>query len=112
METQLVVTDEMRELLAPLLDLDKQGWKQLEQLIDDAQDHFAQRLRADYPCLSEDDIQIILLIRSGLTHQEIAKIGNIQLKSFRMRRWRIKQKMKIDCDSFTEFIKHLYKKEA
>lgn len=111
METHLVVTDEMKELLAPLFDLDKQGWTYLEQLINNAQSNFVQRLRMDYPCLSEDDIQIILLIRVGLTHQQMAKIGNIQLKSFRMRRWRIKQKMQIDCESFTEFIKSLYWKD-
>lgn len=109
METHLAVTDEMKELLAPLLDLDKQGWVKLEQLVNKVQNNFVQRLRKDYPCLSEDDIQLILLIRAGLTHQEMAKVGNVQLKSFRMRRWRIKQKMKIDCDSFTEFIRNLYR---
>lgn len=110
METYLVVTDEMKELLVPLLNLDKQGWMKLERLINKAQNNFVQRLRKDYLCLSEDDIQIILLIRAGLTHQEMSKVGNVQLKSFRMRRWRIKQKMKIDCDSFTEFIRNLYRK--
>lgn len=111
MGTHLLVNDEIEELLSPLHDLDRQGWMKLEELVNKAQNNFALRLRIDFPCLSEDDIQIILLIRVGLTHQEMAKMWNIQLKSFRMRRWRIKHKMKITCDSFTEYIRNLYKNE-
>lgn len=104
----LVLTSEMEELFLSLLNPDKAGWQQLEQLVNQTQNQFTLRLRIDYPCLSEDDIKIILLLRMRLTHQEIANIMNIQLSSFRLRRWRIKQKMNIDCQSLSDFIRKLY----
>ena len=68
-----------------------------------------ERLRADYPMLSEEDIQILMLIRSGLDCKEIARIGNVTPKSLRMRRYRIKQKMQVRCESLTEFVLALYR---
>lgn len=96
---------EMKEPFPTSLNLDKAGWTELEQWVNQNQNQFAYRLRVDYPCLTEEDIKIILLLRVRLTHQEIANIMNVQLSSFRMRRWRIKKKMNINFQSFTEFIR-------
>ncbi len=107
--TDLLLSNEIHTLLEPLQDLDKWGWWRLEELINLTQAHFVERLRADYPELSEEDVQVVMLIRVGLTHEEIARIGNVTLKSFRMRRYRIKRKMGVRCDSLTGFILALYR---
>ena len=107
--TDLLLSNEIHTLLEPLQDLGKCGWKRLEELTNLLQEGFVEQLRVDYPTLSERDIQVIMLIRSGLTHEEIARIGNVTLKSFRMRRYRIKRKMGVRCDSLTGFILALYR---
>ena len=85
------------------------NWEKLELVLDEQQGDFVKRLRREYPCLSEDDIRIIMLLRIGISHSQIALMENITLKSFRMRRWRIKKKMGLDCPSFTRFILELYR---
>lgn len=87
----------------------KIDWEGLEFALDEQQGNFVKRLRREYPCLSEDDIRIIMLLRIGILHSQIALMENITLKSFRMRRWRIKKKMGLDCPSFTQFILGLYR---
>lgn len=109
MEPDQLLIAEIHTLLEPRKDLDARGWKRLEELIDRTQARFVERLRADYPMLSEDDIQVLMLIRSGLDNKEIARIGNVAPKSLRMRRYRIKQKMGVRCESLTEFILALYR---
>lgn len=108
--TDRLLSNEIHTLLEPLQDLGKRGWKRLEELTNLLQEGFVEQLRVNYPALSERDIQVIMLIRSGLTHKEIARIGNVTLKSFRMQRYRIKQKMGVRCDNLTEFILALYRK--
>lgn len=84
-------------------------WEGLELALDEQQGNFVKRLRLEYPCLNKGDIHIIMLLRIGIPHHTIAFMRNITLKSFRMRRCRIKRKMGLDCPSFTQFILGLYK---
>lgn len=91
-----------------LHDLDRKGWLQLEEWINETQTNFMRCFRKDYPSLSEGDYQIVMLIRIRLSHEEIAQIGNVTLKSFRMRRFRIKQKMQVGCSHLTCFLLNLY----
>lgn len=84
------------------------NWDDLEFFINQSQEGFVQKIRRDYPSLSEDDIHIILLMRVGLTHRQIASFCNILLSSFRRRRSRLKKKMKVRCDSISKFICDLY----
>ena len=69
---------------------------------------FAVQVKKDFPILTKDDIRIILLLRIELSHEDIARLCNIQLSSFRKRRSRLKKKMNIECDSISEFIKEMY----
>ena len=85
--------EEIYDLLAPLRDLDKQGWNDLERYIDEAQDGFVRRFRADYPRLTEEGIQVAMLIRLGLCNEEIAHLGNVKLESLRMKYYRMKLQM-------------------
>lgn len=84
------------------------NWDDLESFINQSQENFVQKIRRDYPSLSEDDIHIILLMRVGLTHRQIASFCNILLSSFRRRRSRLKKKMKVRCGSISKFICDLY----
>lgn len=86
-----------------------QNWNKLEYLINLSQNNFARKLRQDYSVLSEDDIHIILLLRIGFNHSQIAEFINIQMHSLRIRRSRLKKKMKVECDSISDFIRKLYR---
>lgn len=99
----------LREYFSKLHYLDDNAWQQLEEWSNNLQTDFMKSFRKDYPFLSKEDYRVIMLIRIGLTHNHIAKIENISLKSLRMRRYRIKQKMQIDCSHLTLFLVNLYK---
>ena len=69
---------------------------------------FTNRIIQDFPLLTKDDLRIIILLRIGITHEDIARLCNIQLSSFRKRRMRLKQKMNIECKSISTFIQNMY----
>ena len=99
---------DIRSSLLLLSHLEKQEWYQLETDINNILDDFTIKLRQDYPNLTKDDIQFILLIRIGMSHEEISNLCGILQSSFRKRRSRLKKKMNVQCDSITEFIKNIY----
>lgn len=87
----------------------KDDWETVEQHLNKEQDNFVVKLRRDYSLLLEEDIHIIILLRLGASHEEIAHLFHILLASFRTRRYRIKKKMGIkDEYHLTEFIRRLY----
>lgn len=102
-----VVEERLLILIGSLCQPDKQKWKELEMLINKVQDNFAVKLRLSYPFLSEDDIHIVLMLRIGLNHTQISEILNILKSSFRIRRYRLKKKMDVKCESISDFIKNL-----
>lgn len=88
--------------------LNKVEWKELEYLVNVSSEHFADKIRQDYPVLSEDDIHIILLMRIDMKNSKIAKMLHILPTSFRMRRYRLKKKMNVNCKSLSDFIRKIY----
>lgn len=88
--------------------LTQSNWKYIEQEVDSLQKNFIRKIRSLYPSLTEDDIHIILLLRIGFTNKEITIICGILLESFRKRRYRLKKKMNIECDSICDFIRELH----
>lgn len=104
----VIIADDIEHLFRTLSNLTGHEWELLEKLINSTQNNFVDKLRYDYPQLSKDDIQVVMLLRTHLTHEQIAQINHVELSSFRKRRCRIKQKMQIDCPSFSLFIKNLY----
>lgn len=87
----------------------KDDWETIEQYLNKEQDNFVVKLRRDYPSLLEEDIDIIILLRLGVSHEKIAHLFHVLLASFRTRRYRIKKKMGIEDEfHFTEFIQKLY----
>lgn len=84
------------------------NWKLIEEEVDSLQKDFIRKIRKLYPPLTEDDIHIILLLRIGFTNKEITTVYGILLESFRKRRYRLKKKMNIECDSICDFIRELH----
>lgn len=110
METNKSVLErELQNKLLSLKDLNETEWKKLEYSVNQLQDNFVSSLREKFSGLSKDDIHIILLMRINIKNIEIARLLHILPKSFRMRRCRLKKKMRIDCDSLSEFIKNLFR---
>ena len=87
--------------------LTRGDWKDMERIVDSFQDDFFDKIRTTYPLLSEDDIHIILLLRIDMSNREITRVCDILLESFRKRRYRLKKKMNIECDSIADFIRNL-----
>ncbi len=83
-------------------------WKELESSINLSQNSFANKIRQRFPVLSEDDIHIILLMRIDMRNTEIAKLLHILPSSFRMRRYRLKKKMNVNCHSLSDFVKKMF----
>lgn len=101
--------EQLLEWLNTFPQIEKKDWKKMELFLNKEQNDFLVKLRADYPILLEEDIHIIILLRLGVSHENIACIFHILLASFRTRRYRIKKKMGIkDEYHFTEFILKLY----
>ncbi len=89
--------------------LNEHKWRMLEQEINQCHNNFTIKLRWNYPVLSEDDIHIILLLRMGMSHAQIAGLTHVLMSSFRIRRSRLKKKMNVQCSSISDFIKNLYR---
>lgn len=104
----MAVTNEIQSFVNSMNIVRKDDWSQLEFMINQVQNYFSARLRQDYPMLSENDIHLILLIRTDISNPRIARIMNIESGSFRMGRYRLKKKMGIETNSFSNFIRELY----
>ena len=110
MEIKKRITErELQDKLLSLKDLNVAEWKMLEYSVNLLQENFVTKLREEFPILSKDDIHIILLIRINMENIEIARLLHILPKSFRMRRYRWKKKMRINCNSLSEFLKDLFR---
>lgn len=106
-ESEELVTERLLIFMSSLNQINEQKSKELEILVNEVQNNFVVKFRLSYPLLSEDDIHIVLLLRIGLSHTQIAKITNVLKDSFRIRRCRLKKKMGVECESITNFIKKL-----
>ncbi|VFB13570.1 Uncharacterised protein [Bacteroides heparinolyticus] len=110
MQTNMImIKTELWNKIFSLNYLNDSEWKELESFLNLSQNNFVEKLRQNFPILSQDDIRIIFLLRLGMKNSEIAKKLNILSTSFRMRRYRLKSKMGIKCCSLSEYIKNMYK---
>lgn len=102
-----LIVEKMSTFYTSLYQMDKQKWRELEDLVNKCQNDFMLKLRLNFPFLSEDDFHIILLLRIGLSHTQISEVINVLKSSFRIRRSRLKKKMGVKCDSISEYIRNL-----
>lgn len=67
---------------------------------------FYERLRTTYPELSPAEMELCAYLRAGLTNGEIAQRRNIQTKSVRMTKYRLKKKLALpESTDIYEFIR-------
>lgn len=102
------ILQEINLNLSKRAQLYEEDWLELEQEINQVYHSFTTQIMQDFPLLTKDDLHIIILLRIGVSHEDIARLYNIQLSSFRKRRARLKQKMNIECESISQFIQKIY----
>ncbi|MBQ8225028.1 MAG: hypothetical protein IJZ86_06755 [Bacteroides sp.] len=102
------ILQEINLNLSKRAQLYEEDWLELEQKINQVYHSFTTQIMQDFPLLTKDDLHIIILLRIGVSHEDIARLYNIQLSSFRKRRARLKQKMNIECESISQFIQKIY----
>ena len=60
---------------------------------------FAERLKADYPTLTDADVRLASFIALGLENKHIARIMSIRPESVKQARWRLRQRMGLTADT-------------
>ena len=86
--------------------LDDNDWEELEVFLDNADNMFVKRIKAQFPMLTKKDIRFLMLIRLHLPVHKIAEIYHIKDTSVRQKLFLIKSKigLKSGDDSAQEFI--------
>jgi len=84
----------------------------LSQLIEEKSDiislGFRERVKLNYNSLSKSEIQLLILIKLGLSTKEIAQFKNVEVTSIRTLRHRLKVKMNVPKEIvFSDFIKNI-----
>jgi len=83
-------------------------WQNFKVHFDNVHPNFYQKLTAEYPELSQNDLKHCAYIRVNLTSKEIARIMNISPKSVQMSRYRLKKKFGLTAEhDLFEFINGL-----
>lgn len=103
--------EEIKHIIYTSKALAANDWRILESIMNRLQNNIFEEIRNKYTLLTEDDIHIILLLRIGFSHKEISRLCDILPASLRKRRYRLKKKMDVECNSITDFIKNLYMKK-
>ena len=74
--------------------------------VEDISQAFYDRLKEKFPSLSPSEVELCAFIRAGLSNIEIAHIRNIQPKSVRMTKYRLKKKLAVAEEmDINEFVK-------
>lgn len=60
---------------------------------------FAERLKADYPALTDADVRLASFIALGLENKHIARIMSIRPESVKQARWRLRQRMGLTAET-------------
>jgi tetratricopeptide (TPR) repeat protein len=99
--TTLVEDKTIKESIKPLLklidsnlDLDN-DWDKLKMHFDQVHPGFFERLKTEYPELTQTELKHIAYMKINLASKEIARLLNIGLKAIQMSRYRIKKKMNL-----------------
>ena len=97
----------MRELTAELVDnhefiwklrdnpvyLEVDGWKRLEKVTNKIYKDYTQRLKEDFPLLTELDIQFCILLKLQFTISQIAAITAVSSSSVSVQKHRLKKRL-------------------
>ena len=85
--------------------------KDLEQFnkqLENVNRHFIERLKNNFTNLTENELQLCILLRLRLSSKEIASITNITSKSVDMNRYRLRKKLSLNSDiDFYDYLQNL-----
>lgn len=86
-----------------------EDWIKLEEQVNQSQNDFVQKLRAQYPALSEDEIHMIILIRLGWDNNQLATFYRIKIETVMTKRSRARKKMLLKREEdMDEFVRQLF----
>ncbi len=89
--------NELDQLIKNGVDLDS-DWNLFQQHFTSVHPNFFIYLRKNYPKLTANDLRICAYLRMNLSNKEIASLMNIETKSVRMNRYRLKKKLDLPED--------------
>jgi len=73
--------------------LSEKDWKETEIFLNCTDDEFVLRLEKEFPEITDNDLQILMLVRLKLPYESIAYIFNIEKKSVKQRLFLLKKKL-------------------
>jgi tetratricopeptide (TPR) repeat protein len=78
---------------------------EFQQNVDQVNQEFFNRLKADFPKLTKNDLQLCGFIKLQLSTKDIASLKNISVKSVEMNRYRLRKKLDLSADlDITNFL--------
>lgn len=82
-------------------------WRQLYAILEGGDDYFISRLKKSHPNLNDDDIHLCMLVKIGLSNEDISNIYCITPASIKKKLYCFKEKLNIaDCNlSVREYLK-------
>lgn len=88
-------------------DLDNDDWLEIELFLNDSAMGFMSSFREEFPNLKKSDYKLCMLLKLGLSNQELARFYGISLESIKHKLFMLKPKLDIDESSFSarEYIK-------
>mgnify|MGYP003441602837 FL=1 len=88
--------------------LSEVDWRDVQLMLDSAYPDFTQKLKREFPALTEKDINFCCLVKIHMSLQNLSQIYCISGNSVSRRKLRLKEKLGIDKeDSLTKFLDRL-----
>ncbi len=89
------------------IDIDN-DWEKFKLHFEQVHPDFFQKLSEKFPTLSQNDLKILSYIKINMTTKDIARLLNIEYKSLKMTKYRIKKKLNIvETMDLQDFLKNL-----
>jgi FixJ family two-component response regulator len=99
--------NDLTKIIEDNLNIDKE-WNQFKVLFEKVHHGFFNRLKQDFPNLTEHDLRFCAYIKIKLRPKEIARILNIGSNSIKTFRNRLKKKLALDLDaSLDDFLRNI-----
>lgn len=73
-------------------------WQTFETHFDQAHQDFINRLKANYPVLTQSDLKLCAYLRLNISSKEIAHLLNISLRGVEVRRYRLRKRLNINTE--------------
>jgi DNA-binding CsgD family transcriptional regulator len=73
-------------------------WQTFETHFDQAHQDFINRLKANYPNLTQSDLKLCAYLRLNISSKEIAHLLNISLRGVEVRRYRLRKRLNISTE--------------